>query len=502
MINRRALTGLAAGGLASAAGPSAAQPTPLMEGRSVLDFIPTALHPRILDGLGEADLSGGIQSAFDWAVAQPGGARLIFPPGRYHLARTVTLRRPDPRFATIGVMAQGAVFTSSGRNYVIRLQDGGAESALIWDGGQFNHYPKTDARGVFHLVGSSNVTFRDVFILVGTPTDPDYAGYRIEPLDPNNDDTGTFWVRWPGSRFRGTDPDAWPANGVWSTGANNDLDLGGSWWSVVKRAILLDPGPSRGAVAGSLANGVRVVNATIEGVDQVVLARANSRRARDAYGPYGLVIANSRFEAVLDAVLRVEGATLNVHQPPLVAHNCLLQNVARVVAAPEGLHATIVQPSWGGEVAPSSMHFDAGLRLQGRRGGSLSLIDEPGFGLEWLKSDGRRLAHARGSTTDPVFELGGHVGGGVTLALTGLGGLSRGGAVSRNLAGQSPALSRGQAQVTFPEPQPGASYRVALTANGPIAAPLYVTRKTPTGFMINTNDPQSRATVDWILIQD
>jgi len=60
-------------------------------------------------------------------------------------------------------------------------------------------------------------------------------------------------------------------------------------------------------------------------------------------------------------------------------------------------------------------------------------------------------------------------------------------------------LSGGSATITFAVPQPYAGYLVLVTGN--VSEMFTVSNKTATGFVVNSNNPASTASVDWMLLR-
>jgi hypothetical protein len=60
-------------------------------------------------------------------------------------------------------------------------------------------------------------------------------------------------------------------------------------------------------------------------------------------------------------------------------------------------------------------------------------------------------------------------------------------------------LSSGTATVTFSVPQLETGYHVLVTGN--VGEIFSVTNKTLSGFVINSNNPGSLASVDWMLVR-
>ena len=458
-------------------------------------------------GDGTTDDSTAIQAALDYAETLAYGCTILFPPGTYLIGTKCVLTRTNSDICRHTISGYGATIKTTGNIHAFGFVGGQAANALTVEGFFVNHYPTTAAKGAFIQTQASHVTYRDVNIVVGVASDATYAGYTLTQSDVNDGDTACFWTSWPNCQFRGTDAGNLPARGVWSIGANNDMDFNSSWWSVVTDAIRLEKcrtNPSEPGTLNGVANGVRVVNASFELVVNVV--RSIGRFGADTLGtaPFGIVIAHNRLEDVTGHVLKLEGANTEMYAPPTIAYNSIIQSVPSLLDNPSNVLVNVVQSSYGNTTSGSPIevseeYYYSGKKYRSGLGDAVTVRSPTNSGLAWETAAGATVARAAftGRAHGAMFEM--YATGGASLGFTAVAGLSQTTTPCYNLAGTSGALSSGSVTVTFPFSltEADAGYIPVITPFGAITAPAYVSARTTAGFTITTTDTSSTATFGW-----
>lgn len=171
--------------------------------------------------------------------------------------------------------------------------------------------------------------------------------------------------------------------------------------------------------------------------------------------------------------------------------------------APGAFHrGLLVQGNWGRNNRGRAASYDVTRLANSWVGPNFdSAARGPLYVGSHADADGNVLLPAQNGYTGSFAE-GAYGFGDVRYPLKSSGGLvvgANGAAIATKLKGTAVMSGATHVAVVFSSPLPSAAYQVALGANEP-GGPLWISNKTPSGFLINAPSPFS-GTVDWILEQ-
>lgn len=428
-----------------------------------------------------------------------GGGMLYFSQPSYSLTAQPVFDATNIE-GTVHINGGGAKLTSSGAASCLRISGNTYTTGVSVSDFTVFHNGNTDALAGFAANGTARLSFERCYVLADASVTADYAGFLLDQTDPDDANTACFWTRFPGSGVRSTGGIVVP-NGVTLDGGHNATDFHNFYLSGVVNGVKMTTptGSTLPGINQPIANCVRLQGSWLEGVTNGVLVECGAQTS----APYGLVI-DSRMETV-SVILKINDATLNTLQPPIIWVQQALQDITTFTDLPTGILCQVINLRAFG-TGYTNIVTNEGWRFRGVDNAYDALTVVPpnlnsGFTVNYVGSDSLKAFTAR-QISSSEFQLAALDSGAQRLVSNNVQGISRSNVVPKNIAGVSGALSSGSVTVTFPITEVNANFRVVVTPLASVAGRIWVSNKATTGFKINSTDNADTATFDWVVIHD
>lgn len=456
-----------------------------------------AVYPNVV-----IDQSANLQSFLN-ALAL-GGTGFIAP-GDYYLSQEVFLNISSGVSRNIVLLGAGAtlhplgsptgLFCIRGANTPFNQLIVGLEAWCVDGGGNL--------KSGFRQEHTANVNWECCTVYANANVNANFGGWYLNQSDPNDNNTGCFWNRFPGCSVRSVSGIVVP-NGVVLDGSMNATDFGGMYITGCVNSILMKTATGSTTPAANLgtANSVRACGMWIEGATNAVV---NQAAGAASYGPYGLRIDDNRFEGV-NTVLSLLTATNNHQSIPCIGkNNVYLQDVVQLVNNPNNLLVDVEQATYGGSLQTPLWLTQFGQRFSTTTVGFNYIIElaleNLGKALNFTRS-GLQRGYISVETIggQERFIVNGNIGGFIGLNLLGVQSISMGNTPANNLAGHIFLNGAGTGTVTFPSPEPNADYSPFVSLSEvAVPGPVDVSNRTANGFDVKG---PANATVWWFIIRN
>lgn len=281
------------------------------------------------------DKTGATSSSSAWAdlvavMAQHSGGQVLITPGDYAFDSQITLTAQDENRFKID--AYGATFIPSGSISGLKISTATTNGGFTINGLKIKCLSDTNLTAGFDVVGVSRVRLNDCHVRAAGVSSS-FAQFLIRPSDPDDGDTGAFWVELNNCQMRrnSSGDGTRPAQGVVVQGPCNALRIRGGELGDCDTVITFE---EAGGTVTSLANGVLILGCALEGFTTGILVTA------DAAAPIGgLRIIGNRVEPSETATfLSLTGATSQPATPTMLMGNYLTPDASTYINNPNSLY--------------------------------------------------------------------------------------------------------------------------------------------------------------------
>jgi len=467
---------------------------------SVFDFMIAAEIADVLAGSVSVDVSAAVNAAF--ASVAPFGGVLVFPKGKYLFSSQVTVDRTTAVITggyngerNLKVVGEGAEIRTSGAISAFKIKGNWTPNNLFFSGFTIFHRGNAQATNAFEISGSNHTKLENITVVVSGSLPANYSAFLFTQKDVSDADTGSFWCSLDGCNVRpwaGTD--GYCDFGARTQGSINALIIKDCVFSGSNTHVSIEPSTS--TTTG--ANAVVLDRCAFEAPTTSTAIKVTSAHA--TYHTSGLRITNCRGENI-DTFLDLAGTGSTVQIPVYKSGNYLASSVTtslkNTLSIPINNYDAVIV---GADVNPITTHNIKGLVLKNTNASYDTVtLWSPNVGSGFTLANNTGVA--KGQMKLRAVE-GVKLGGASAFShayLSWIGGVSGTGTECNNFSGSKTFGGGASTSVTFATAETDANYKLIGSCNA--NETIYFNGKLTTGFIINSSNGSSTATVDYLVFR-